>query len=123
MEFPSYTVLIPAFNAQNTIVLLLDQLHKIDNPPTNIYVIDDGSSDNTTALAEKCNASVFRFDINQGKGAALQKGFELFEKQTNDDFLICMDADLQHAPSAIKSFLKKAISSSLVFSSLIFAAY
>jgi glycosyltransferase involved in cell wall biosynthesis len=108
MAFPSYTVLIPAFNAQSSIVQLLDQLKKVENPPAHIFVIDDGSKDETQSLALKKGAVVFRFNENSGKGGALQKGFELFKDQTTDDYLICIDADLQHTPAAIPSFLYKA---------------
>ena len=81
MKFPSYTVLIPAYNAENTIGDLLIQLKQIKNPPTNIFVIDDGSSDNTKLIVEKNKTSVLRFDKNRGKGIALQKGFKIFTKQ------------------------------------------
>lgn len=111
MEFPSYTIIIPAYNAQDSISELLTQINQLVNTPTNIYVIDDGSSDETKSLAENNNATVYRFEKNHGKGTALQKGFELFEKQSKDTFLVCLDADLQHSPAAIKSFLEKAIKS------------
>jgi glycosyltransferase involved in cell wall biosynthesis len=107
MSNPSYSVLIPALNAQDTISELLKQLREIPVPPAHIFVIDDGSSDNTKQLAEKHQAAVFRFNKNQGKGKALQQGLQLFSKQTEDDFVICMDADLQHSPADIGFFLEK----------------
>ena len=106
--FPSYTVIIPALNAQDTISQLINQLQTIENPPAHIFVIDDGSVDNTKILAENNRAAVFKFTENQGKGKALQKGFELFQNNTSDPLLICMDADLQHTPAAINVFLEKA---------------
>jgi len=108
MESPTYTVLVPAYNAQDSIIDLLNQIKNVENPPANIIVVDDGSLDKTKSLIENTNITVYRFEKNQGKGIALQKGFELFKSQTKDDFLICMDADLQHSPQAIKSFIKKS---------------
>jgi glycosyltransferase involved in cell wall biosynthesis len=105
--FHSYTVVIPALNAQDTISLLINQLQQIEYPPAHIFVVDDGSVDRTKILAEENNAVVFRYVENQGKGIALQKGFELFQENTNDNLLICMDADLQHPPAAIYAFLEK----------------
>jgi len=109
LNMPSYSVLIPAFNAQDTIALLLDQLEQIPVPPAHIFVINDGSSDKTQQYAEERRATVFSFKTNQGKGRALQKGIQLFKEQTDDDFVICMDADLQHSPAGIEAFLEKKI--------------
>lgn len=108
MKFPSYTVIIPAYNAENTIGDLITQLKGLINPPAHIFVIDDGSSDNTKQIVEKSNTYVIRFKKNRGKGIALQKGFELFTNQTTDEYLICMDADLQHTPHSIELFLERA---------------
>ena len=90
---------------------LLTQLKEIENPPANIIVIDDGSSDSTKLIAEKNSISVHRFERNSGKGIALQKGFEIFTKKTSDPYVICMDADLQHTPLSIEFFLEKALKS------------
>ena len=106
VEFPSYSVLIPAYNARQTIALLLEQLRSIDNPPAHIFVVDDGSTDDTSLLAKNQNAAVIRLEKNQGKGFALQKGFKLFETKTKDNYLICMDADFfQYSSETYRIFV------------------
>jgi len=108
MNFPSYSVLIPAFNAEKSIGELLRQLQNIKNKPSHSIVIDDGSSDNTYAISSQYNAHVIKFDKNYGKGLALQKGFEIFKQISSDPYLICLDADLQHPTGSIEKFLEKA---------------
>lgn len=108
MKYPSYSVLIPAYNAENSIGDLITQLRQLQNAPAHIIVIDDGSSDNTKLIVEENRCSIFSFENNGGKGRALQKGFEIFIKNTKDTYLICMDADLQHSPKCIPIFLEQA---------------
>jgi glycosyltransferase involved in cell wall biosynthesis len=45
---------------------------------------------------------------NRGKGRALKTGFKAFLDQSETDYILCIDADLQHPVASIPDFLKKA---------------
>jgi glycosyltransferase involved in cell wall biosynthesis len=69
-----------------------------------VLVVDDGSVDDTAAIAEGAGARVVRQRPNQGKGAALRTGF----RSALDDGIeavVTLDADGQHDPTEIPAFL------------------
>lgn len=65
-----------------------------------IVVVDDGSNDNTAAVARNAGARVVSHIINRGVGAATQTGLET-AKKLNPDVVVTIDADGQHSPSDI----------------------
>lgn len=69
-----------------------------------VIVIDDGSGDDTGAVAEAAGARVIRQSPNQGKGAALRAGFAAALQQ-GAEAVVTLDADGQHDPSEIPAFL------------------
>ena len=97
-------VLIPAYNEAEQIGEVVEQSKEFVD---RVLVVDDGSSDKTAALAEKAGAEVIRHPQNRGKGAALRTGFE---KLLGSDCgsVIVLDADGQHQPSEIKTFIQAA---------------
>jgi glycosyltransferase involved in cell wall biosynthesis len=104
----SYQVLIPAYNAAKTLPAVLRQLEALPQKPSGILVIDDGSTDSTGAVVAGGNAQVHRFSRNQGKGKALRQGFELLRDDQQAEFIVCLDADLQHPVSSIPVMLTAA---------------
>jgi glycosyltransferase involved in cell wall biosynthesis len=80
-----------------------------------VIVIDDGSSDDTAALAKNAGAEVVRHANRQGKGVALQTGWQL-ARERGFPWALSMDGDGQHAPEDITAFLSCAenISADLV---------
>jgi glycosyltransferase involved in cell wall biosynthesis len=70
-----------------------------------VVVVDDGSTDDTAALAEAAGATVIRQVPNAGKGAALRAGFRLAVER-GADAVVTLDADGQHDPDEIPSFLE-----------------
>lgn len=103
-----YNILIPAYNADQTLPVLLTKISSLENKPHKIYVIDDGSINSPSTLANASNLEFIRNETNRGKGYALKKGFSIFLEQDKIDYLLCMDADLQHPPDFIGSFLELA---------------
>ncbi len=95
-------VLIPAYNASETIGGVISGVMK-HVPVDRIIVIDDGSSDRTSLVAEKLGARVVKHTENRGKGAALQTGFDIC-LEWPFDAVITLDADLQHPPESIPDF-------------------
>jgi glycosyltransferase involved in cell wall biosynthesis len=68
-------------------------------------VVDDGSSDDTGAIAERLGAKVLRHEKNLGKGAGIHDCFE-YAKRSGADVLITLDGDGQHDPSLIPRLLE-----------------
>ncbi|MEW6108242.1 MAG: glycosyltransferase family 2 protein [Nitrospirota bacterium] len=78
---------------------------------SDIIVVDDGSGDSTSRLAEEAGAYVLRHKTNMGKGMALRTGFaHALEK--GFDAVLTLDADGQHDPSEIKKFFREFINNS-----------
>jgi glycosyltransferase involved in cell wall biosynthesis len=95
-------LLIPAFNASQSLGLLLQQV-KSFFPEKNIIVVNDGSTDETMSLCQGENVVLLNHRQNKGKGAALQTGFD-YVVQNPFEAVITMDADLQHSADAIPEF-------------------
>lgn len=96
-------VLIPAYNAANSLTTLLERtLSSV--PKENIIVVDDGSTDTTSSVCTSFNVTVVRHEKNRGKGAALLSGFDVVMQNKFDAF-VTMDADLQHQPEDIRRFI------------------
>jgi glycosyltransferase involved in cell wall biosynthesis len=70
-----------------------------------VMVVDDGSSDDTVAVAEVAGAEVVVQRPNQGKGAALRTGFRAAVER-GARAVVTLDADGQHDPDEIPSFLE-----------------
>jgi len=69
-----------------------------------VVVVDDGSTDDTAAQAEAAGAAVLRQVLNAGKGAALRAGFR-YALEHGAAAVVTLDADGQHDPAEIPSFL------------------
>ncbi|MBT9255507.1 glycosyltransferase [Phycicoccus sp. MAQZ13P-2] len=73
---------------------------------TRVVVVDDGSSDGTTAAAEAAGADVVRHPVNRGKAAALRTGVARvreLEAAAGEEpaALLFVDGDLQETASAL----------------------
>ena len=96
-------VLIPSFNEAKTIGEITKDLTARG---MTVYVVDDGSIDNTADIARAQGAVVVVHDKNRGKGASLIEGFKHILKKDFDAVLI-MDGDGQHATGDMDNFFKK----------------
>ena len=97
-------VMIPAYRAERTLPELTRRVRGV-MPDAGILVVDDGSPDATAIAAGTNGATVLRHAVNKGKGAALQTGFDYIRFHTPADFVLTMDADLQHLPEDIPNFI------------------
>lgn len=61
----------------------------------NIVVVDDGSRDDSAAIARAAGATVIRHPINLGQGAAIQTGID-FSVSEGAAIIVTFDADGQH---------------------------
>ena len=93
--------LIPALNAARTVTPVIDATRlEVER----VLVIDDGSTDDTKAVAEAAGATVVRHEQNRGKGGALKTGFA-YAVEHGFDGVVTLDADGQHLPQEIPKFL------------------
>lgn len=69
-----------------------------------VWVIDDGSSDDTSSAARAAGAEVIRHEQNLGKGAALRAGLDRARTE-GFGWALLMDGDGQHAPADIPALL------------------
>jgi glycosyltransferase involved in cell wall biosynthesis len=108
---------IPAFDAATTVGRVVDAI-KVATPPefsaAPIIVIDDGSKDETSVVAAKAGAAVYRHAQNRGKGAALRTGFNR-ARELGAETAVTVDADAQHpAEQAWRLALHEAPTDALV---------
>jgi len=87
-------VFIPAWNEEASVAGVIADVRK-SIPDADILVVDDGSTDATTARARQGGALVATLPFNQGLGAALQTGY-LHALREGYDFCAHLDADGQH---------------------------
>jgi glycosyltransferase involved in cell wall biosynthesis len=93
--------IIPAFNESYAIAGVI---RGIKNFGVDAIVVDDGSTDETSHIAENENAHVIRNFQRSGKGFSLRSGFDYALNQ-GYDLIFTIDADGQHDTLAIPKFL------------------
>jgi biofilm PGA synthesis N-glycosyltransferase PgaC len=96
------TAIVPAYNEAETVGDTIRSLHAQTVPPAEILVIDDGSTDETAAVAAARGATVISPPANTGSKAGAQT-FALDHVRT--PLVIAVDADTTLAPDAIETLL------------------
>jgi glycosyltransferase involved in cell wall biosynthesis len=98
-------VVIPCLNEEAGLCALVEAV-RLELPQ--VIVVDDGSCDETAALAAKAGAEVLRHDRPRGKGAALNTGWRRAVER-GFTWSLTMDGDGQHAPENIRAFCEAAV--------------
>lgn len=95
-------IVAPAYNEERSIKKFLDPISKVKTP---VFVVDDGSTDDTANIVKKYNITLIRHQVNLGKGAAMKTGAEAaFSK--GFDAVIFMDCDGQHDVKDLQKFIQ-----------------
>jgi len=122
MDIQSVELVIPVFNEEKYLGKFIRELSKViksNDLIKRVIFINDGSTDNTLKIIDTyCKKNkifhLINLKNNLGKGHAMSKGFGVARKN-NSDCVVFMDADGQHSPKYIKSFINKIQKEPIVF--------
>ena len=111
MDPVKYSIVIPLYNEEGILPLLVERLQEIMaqlDGPAEVVMVDDGSSDRTYPLAQAAGAGDPRFKLiqfsrNFGHQVAITAGMDA----SSGDAVIIMDADLQDPPYVVLQMIEK----------------
>jgi glycosyltransferase involved in cell wall biosynthesis len=96
-------VIIPTYNNGTTLRELIDKVRVFT---LKIIVVNDGSTDDTlTLLHVHKDLTLISYEVNKGKGFAIQQGFKK-ALELGFEYAITIDSDLQHHPHDFNNFLE-----------------
>jgi hypothetical protein len=99
-------IVIAAYNEADSISAVLESLPiEVCGLPTDVVVVDDGSTDCTGAAMAHGRAHVVACSTNRGQGAALRLGYRV-AREHGATFLITTDADGQYAAADMPALLQ-----------------
>lgn len=102
-EVEQVTIIIPAFNEHEAIEGVVEGMISAF-PDAEIIVVDDGSTDDTAALAAGAGARVISHDRRFGYGSALKTGI----RASSRDYVLFCDGDGQHSPENVRKIIDEA---------------
>lgn len=117
-SYPGLTILIAAYQEEEAIAETLLSVREAGyGGRVEIVVIDDGSSDGTSAAVDHCRAALFagspdvdlrliRFERNRGKAMALNAGLE----KARHELIITIDADTHLHPGSLAAIVDRLLS-------------
>ena len=102
---PLVVAVIPAYNEELSIGTVVVHTRQYVDA---VIVVDDGSTDATSLIANAAGADVITFPGNRGKAAALLEGFAR-ARDLDPDAVVMLDSDGQHNPAEIPAILKPVL--------------
>ena len=96
------TVVLPAYNEGAALPHVLDELGEYLDGSYEVLVVDDGSTDDTTEVAERYPVRLVRHGSNRGKGVAIRTGIA----EAQGENVVIMDADATYPVPAIKEMVE-----------------
>ena len=105
---------IPAYNEAPVIAQTISKIKK--SGFNNIIIVDDCSTDSTALIAQELHIDVITLPVNRGAGGATSTLIEI-AKRKNIDYLVLIDADLQHNPQEISKLLSYKEKSDVIIGS------
>lgn len=108
--FPEITIIIPVYNSADTLRKCLESIHlsNYDNRLITVFLVDNGSKDNSFEIFERCQMEYSDLTMqwmvsNQGKSKALNKA--LFNSRGK--YIINVDSDGRFEENAIRNIVKR----------------
>ena len=90
---------MPAWNEEEALPGTITELQETV-PFVDLVVVNDGSTDNTSAVAREAGAFVIDLPYNMGVGAAMRTGYK-YAQRMGYDYAMQVDSDGQHHPESI----------------------
>lgn len=104
MAHPDVWIVVPAFNEASVIGDVVTDLRA---EFSHVVVVDDGSRDDTAAVALRAGAHVVPHPVNLGQGAALQTGVEYARTRPGAEVFATFDADGQHRVADVVTMIDR----------------
>ena len=111
-QVKTLSIIIPAYNEERTIHLILDKVREVvlrDGIRKEVIIVNDGSKDGTVQAVERYMAAnpamgirFYQQPRNMGKGAAIHRGI----KEATGEYLLVQDADLEYDPREYNDLIR-----------------
>jgi len=106
LKLQPLVVVVAAFNEADNIGMVLDEVpEQIADVPVSLLVIDDGSTDLTTDVAQRHGALVCTLSANRGHGVALRLGYRI-ARDGGARYIGTLDGDGQWDPADLPGMVK-----------------
>lgn len=112
MSNTGLSIVVSVYNEEDVLSIFYDKMEEVLNSlsiPYELIFVNDGSSDNSEKILNAIsdnnkNVKLIHFSRNYGHEAAMIAGID----NSSGDFVICLDADLQHPPEKIPEMVEIA---------------
>jgi glycosyltransferase involved in cell wall biosynthesis len=106
LKLQPLVIVIAAYNEAANIGAVLDEVpSQIVDVPVTLLVIDDGSTDNTTEVAQRHGALVCTLGANRGHGVALRLGYRI-AREGRAQYIGTLDGDGQWDPADLPAMVE-----------------
>lgn len=102
--YPDVWIIVPAFGEAAVIGGVIAGIRSVFDA---VVCVDDGSADDTAAIARRAGAHVVRHPVNLGQGAAIQTGVEFARSRPGARLFATFDADGQHRVADVVRMIKR----------------
>jgi dolichol-phosphate mannosyltransferase len=105
---PTVSIVLATLNERGNLPELLDRIFRLNLPPFEVIVVDDGSTDGTREFLSEYRRREDRIRpiFHDGKQTTLRAQGQGIEA-TRGEFVIVLDADLQHPPERIPPMVQE----------------